>query len=68
MLNSVKEADIMGVWYTLPMGDAYISSISGLESKYFTDACAVEPYGYDNPWSYELKEKKCLLFHHFQKK
>lgn len=67
MKNAIYSADVLGVWRNIPMGDAYIESLSNLDDKYFADACAVEPYAYSNPWSAQLKGKKVLVVSPFSK-
>ena len=67
MENAIFSADILGIWRNVPMGDAYIESFSNLNKKYFTDACAVEPYVYSEPWSAQLRGKKVLVVSPFSK-
>ena len=49
------------------MGDAYINSLDNLQNKVFADACAVESYDFNNPWSVKLKGKKVLVVSPFSK-
>lgn len=60
MLKSIHNADMLGVWTNLPMGDAFINSLD-ISNKYFVDAIGVEPYCYERPWSEALKGKKVLV-------
>lgn len=61
MLNATRQATILGVWKSLPMGDGFIQSIEGLTDTFFTAATAVEPYGFrENPWSKQLAGKRVL--------
>lgn len=67
MRRATENADILGVWRNIPMGDAYIDSLDKLEDKIFADACAVEPYDFNEPWSSKLEGKKVLVVSPFSK-
>lgn len=61
MLESLKQADILGVWSYLPMGDVLTNVILGMNEKFITDATAVEPYIFKKPWTRALRGKKVLV-------
>ena len=67
MRGATEAADMLGVWRNIPMGDAYINSLGNMEDQIFADACAVEPYGFNEPWSSKLKGKKVLVVSPFSK-
>ena len=61
MKRAIKEADFLGIWGNLAMGDCYLSNYYDLQQKVLADATCVEPYAYEEPWSYALKGKKVLV-------
>ena len=65
MRESCGEADYIGVWNGVQMGDYYISSIKNMDKKIISSAIMVEPYYFDEPWSEALKGKKVLVISPF---
>lgn len=66
MIKAISNADMLGVWVNLPMGDALVNSLD-VPNKLFVDATGVEPYAYESPWSEALKGKKVLIVSPFSK-
>lgn len=58
-------ADFIGVWTSIVMGDYYVSTIENIEDKIVGAALAVEPFCYDDPWSEALEGKKVLVISPF---
>ena len=67
MLEALDNADIIGIWRNLPMGDVYIDTVKGIDKKYLVHATAVEPYIFHTPWSKALQGKKVLVVSPFSK-
>lgn len=61
MSEAFKEADILGVWENLHMGDALLDIQEVKDELYVTDARSVEAFYYDKPWSGGLAGKKVLV-------
>lgn len=61
MLESSKELDILGVWVGL---EDQIPTIS--KDTLLTGIRRLEPWFYNDPWSYNLKGKKVLVIHPFE--
>lgn len=61
MSEAFMDADIIGIWDNLHMGDALLDLMETGEDLYVTDAMSVEPYFYDNPWTRGLEGKKVLI-------
>ena len=64
MLESIPEADVMGIWM-LPFEDYYLNKYGqkNLRTTYLLD---LEPWSApDNPWSAALAGKKVLVIHPF---
>ena len=64
MLESIPEADVMGIWM-LPFEDYYLNKYGqkNLRTTYLLD---LEPWSApDNPWSAALTGKKVLVIHPF---
>lgn len=61
MLESSKNLDVLGVWNDL---EEYIPNIP--ESTFLCKIRELEPWFYDTPWSYYLKDKKVLVIHPFE--
>lgn len=59
--QSIKNVDILGVWNEM---EYQVKNISR-EVK-LCKIRELEPWFYDDPWSYELKGKKVLLIHPFE--
>ncbi|MBQ7799770.1 MAG: hypothetical protein IJ370_04695 [Oscillospiraceae bacterium] len=64
MLESCESADILAVWFNL-MED-YIYNQFGPEKQTCIYLKSLEPFWFDNPWSYALKGKKVLVVHPFE--
>lgn len=67
MLEALDDADMLGVWRNIPMGDTYFDTVKDKEKKYLVHATAVEPYGFEFPWSKALQGKKVLVVSPFSK-
>lgn len=61
MNEACQEADVLGVWNNLAMGDALINTLIKDRNKKIVDAVSVEPYIFDIPWSYALRGKRVLV-------
>ena len=61
MEGAFKEADMLGVWENLHMGDALLKMQERADDLYVTDARSVEAYYYDGPWTAALKGRKVLV-------
>lgn len=61
-LESLEEADLIGVWYNKNEGNIIKQSCKDVK---LTELRALEPYYWSNPWSSALKNKKVLIIHPF---
>lgn len=61
MMDALEQADILGIWSNLPMGDVLINAMPGMEDKFMTDAICVEPYIFSKPWTKALEGKRVLV-------
>ena len=59
--QSIKNLDILGVWNEM---EYQVNNIP--EQVKLCKIRELEPWFYENPWSYELKGKKVLLVHPFE--
>ena len=67
MRRASIDADILGVWTNLAMGDVYVSFLLGKNRKCITTALALESYCFEQPWTSALKNKKVLVVSPFSK-
>lgn len=67
MNDATEYADILGIWRNIPMGDAYVRTVKKINDKKIVDACAVESYCFENPWTASLAGKKVLVVSPFYK-
>ncbi len=61
MSEAFKDADMIGIWDNMHMGDALLKSQTTKEDVFVTDARSVEGYSFDEPWTRALKDKKVLV-------
>lgn len=61
-LDSSKNIDLLGI-SNLPFEDYMVNNI--IQRCKITKLRNLEPYFFDNPWSYYLKDKKVLVIHPF---
>ena len=62
MVDSLKEIDLLGVWYN-PMENYFVSQTKS--EMFCTPLVGLEPWYSENPWSKALKGKKVLVVHPF---
>lgn len=67
MRRACENADFIGVWASIVMGDHYVSTIKNIEDKIVGNVRMVEPYYFDGPWSEALAGKKVLVISPFVK-
>ncbi|WP_221410404.1 hypothetical protein [Apibacter muscae] len=61
MVNTSKDLDILGIWVGL---EEQIFTIP--EQTYLVQLRALEPWFYQEPWTFQLKGKKVLVIHPFE--
>ncbi|TWP25132.1 hypothetical protein ETU10_00415 [Apibacter muscae] len=61
MIDASKDLDILGVWVGL---EEQIFTIP--EQTYLVQLRALEPWFYQEPWTFQLKGKKVLVIHPFE--
>lgn len=61
MSKAFKDADMIGIWKNLHMGDALLDIQEAKDDLYVTEAMSVEAYCYDKPWTMALEGKKVLV-------
>jgi len=62
-LDSLKDADIIGVWFNKNEGEIINKYCKKVE---LTELRALEPYYWDKPWSKALENKTVLVIHPFE--
>ncbi|MDO5614603.1 MAG: hypothetical protein Q4G16_00305 [Cruoricaptor ignavus] len=60
MLEDSKNLDVLGIWNEM---EEFIPNIP--ENTHLCKIRELEPWFYDLPWSYELKDRKVLVIHPF---
>ncbi len=65
MRHACENADFIGVWPYVVMGDYYVQSIKNVKEKVVGTALMVEPYYYAEPWSEALAGKRVLVINPF---
>ena len=61
MRDAFKEADFLGVWKNLHMGDELLNNQQVLDDVCVTEANSVESYFFAKPWSSALEGKRVLV-------
>ncbi len=61
MSEAFKDADMIGIWDNMHMGDALLEAMKTSEDLYVTDARSVEGYSYEESWTWALDGKKVLI-------
>lgn len=61
MMDSYKQADMIGIWRNLHMGDALLDICDTGPDVYISRSECLEPFRHENPWSEKLKGKKVLV-------
>lgn len=64
MMECCGQCDLLGVWFNV-MEDYIIKKYTN--QSVLTKLSGIEPYYHENPWSAELKGKKVLVIHPFEK-
>ncbi len=59
--EAFKDADILGIWKNLHMGDALLNMQTVRDDLFVTDAISVEAFYFDEPWTSALEGKKVLV-------
>lgn len=61
MSGAFKDADMIGIWDNMHMGDALLKTMDTKEDVFVTDARSVEGYSFTDPWTRALEGKKVLV-------
>lgn len=61
MSRAFMEADLVGIWNNLHMGDALLEIQDVKRDLYITEAMSVEAYCFNKPWTMALEGKKVLV-------
>ena len=67
MQEAFKNADMLGIWKNLHMGDQLLNIQDTKDNVIVSDANSVESYYYDDPWSSALEGKRVLVVSPFSK-
>ena len=61
MLEAFGNADILGIWMNLHMGEALLDMRQLRDDLYIAEAMSVEAFCHDDPWTMALNGKKVLV-------